>query len=323
MVDLDGDEASKPAQKTATPALAAPRSPLASMKARLNDLLGRYTEDHPEVKRLRRQIQEEEAKAGKDTAPASVQAASADGSAAPAPVRKAPVASAPARIGNPVLESQLRTIETEIGKHKEEQQRLTKMVGNYQAKLEAIPVREQQITDLVRDYEISKAHYKGLLEKQLSAQTATELEIRQKGERFTVLDAAQPASRPSKPNRPLLNAGGAIAGLVLGFALVLASEFVSMSITGPEQVVAVTGLPVLEVIPMITTTTGPVESTPLSLYCSRFGNGRFAVCLRGRALPLPRPVPLKRDFGWFQNADMQNARCQVCVFGTHWLRRNV
>jgi capsular polysaccharide biosynthesis protein len=144
-------------------------------------------------------------------------------------------------------------LDAEIAKHKGEVQRLSKLISAYQAKLEAIPVHEQQITELVRDYEISKAHYSQLLNNQLSAETATQLEIRQKSEKFTVLDAAQVPEKPSSPNRQLIDAAGSLAGLALGLLFALATEFLGMSITGPEQITVATGLPVLEVIPVIQT----------------------------------------------------------------------
>jgi capsular polysaccharide biosynthesis protein len=152
-----------------------------------------------------------------------------------------------------VLQTQLTALNSEIAKHKEQVQSLSKQVAAYQAKLEAIPVREQEITGLVRDYEISKAHYGQLLNNELSAATATQLEVRQKGEKFSILDPAQPAQTPSRPNRPLLYAGGSVGGLVLGLLLALATEFVGMSITSAEHVTAISGLPVLEVIPTIET----------------------------------------------------------------------
>jgi uncharacterized protein involved in exopolysaccharide biosynthesis len=152
-----------------------------------------------------------------------------------------------------VLQSQLKAAEEEILKHKQEQTRLNKAISGYTSKLQAIPVREQEISDLVRDYEVSKAHYSQLLNSQLSAETATQLEVRQKGEKFKVLDPAQPAQRPSSPNRPLINAGGALGGLGLGLLFALLTEFLGMSITAPEQITAATGLAVLEVIPVIMT----------------------------------------------------------------------
>jgi polysaccharide biosynthesis transport protein len=154
---------------------------------------------------------------------------------------------------NPILQSQLKNLDADIAKYKQEQERLNNQIATYRAKLEAIPVREQQITELSRDYQISKAHYSQLLGNQFSAETATQLEIRQKGEKFTILDPAQPAERPSSPNRRMINAAGSMAGLGLGLLLALITEFVGMSITTAEQITESTGIPVLEVIPIIQT----------------------------------------------------------------------
>jgi len=254
VIDVD-ERDGKPQQQSIDAPQAAPKqSTLASLKARLASLQGRYSDLHPEIQRLKRQIADEEAKEGKEVASVSAPPAAAPATTSPAastqPARKMPV---PAKYVNPVLESQLRSMDAEIKKHKDEQQRLSRMVANYTAKVEAIPVREQQIADLARDYEISKAHYSQLLEKQLSAQTATQLEIRQKGEKFSILDPAQPAERPSRPNRLLINLAGSVVGLGLGLLLALVTEFLGISITSPDQITAATGIQVLEVIPIIST----------------------------------------------------------------------
>jgi tyrosine-protein kinase Etk/Wzc len=165
--------------------------------------------------------------------------------AAPAP---------PPKHFNPVLQSQLRATEDEIAKHKSEQQRLSKLVSTYRGMLDAIPVREQEVSQLVRNYEISKAHYAQLLEKELAAKTATELELRQKGENFLTLDRALPAERPSRPNRVLIDVCGSLASLIIGLLLATGKEFVSLSIIVPKDIAAVAGdLAVLGVIPIIRT----------------------------------------------------------------------
>ena len=225
-----------------------------SLRARLTELRKRFTDEHPEVRKLKRQIAGEEAKqAVVKVEPAEVAAPAALGEPRPdaPPARRAPIR--PPSYTNPVLQTQLRAVEAEIPKHQAELQRLNKAIAAYQAKLEAIPVREQEITALVRDYEISKAHYSQLLDKGLSAETATQLEIRQKGEKFSVLDSAQPAGRPSKPNRGLINAAGSLVGLGLGFLLAVVTDFRGVSITAPQQITEAFGLPVLEVIPVIQT----------------------------------------------------------------------
>jgi polysaccharide chain length determinant protein (PEP-CTERM system associated) len=213
-----------------------------------------YTEIHPDVRRLKQEI-EQETKNAKEPESASTPAAAPEAAQISAPSPPAPARQpvAPPKYVNPILQTQLNAAESEIAKHKEQVQILSKQVAAYQAKLEKIPVNEQEITGLVRDYEISKAHYGQLLNNELSAATATQLEVRQKGEKFSILDPAQPAQKPTKPNRLLLNLGGSLGGLALGLFLALATEFVGMSITSAEHMVAVSGLPVLEVIPSIET----------------------------------------------------------------------
>ncbi len=241
-----------PEAKTST----TPKSQLASDKAKLAALLSHYTDKHPEVRKLKKQIEIEEAKeAAEAKANAAAVAEAPRLPSSEAPKKKAPKSQAPLNVSynNPVLQAQLRAIDAEIVKHKEEQERLAKLVAKYQAKLEAIPLREQEIADLVRDYEISKSHYSQLLDKQLSAETATQLEIRQKGEKFTILDPGQVPEQPSRPNRRVINTVGSLAGFVLGLALALMTELLGMSITEPEQITGATGLQVLEVIPVIRT----------------------------------------------------------------------
>jgi polysaccharide chain length determinant protein (PEP-CTERM system associated) len=221
---------------------------LAVAKARLTALLSRYSEKHPDVVKLQRQIQEEEAKQAKEALSAR---ASESTTAVTAPVKRVP--RPPVDHFNPVLQSQLRGLDTEINKHKEERQRLTKLVATYRAKLDAIPINEQRVTELERDYEISKSHYSQLLEKQLSAKTATQLEIRQKGEKFEPLDVAQPAERPSRPNRLLINLAGNIAGLVIGFLLAIGKDFVTPSIITSQDMSQAANLPILGEIPVIQT----------------------------------------------------------------------
>ena len=262
VVDLDDTQPKAPkAADTSGPAPArqAPAiTQLSRDKTRLADLLTRYTPDHPDVKKLQKQIEQEEAKEAELAAAKAAAApvvAAADTTPKPAP----PVPAAAPRIAppvahvNPVVQSQITALDAEIVKHKQASDSLEKSIKEYQAKLSQIPVREQEMTQLVRDHEISKAHYSQLLNEQLSAETATQLEIRQKGEKFEVLDPGQVAERPSKPNRALINSAGALGGLILGILLAVASEFLGTSITSAADLSAAVAIPVLEVIPLIVT----------------------------------------------------------------------
>lgn len=252
VVEMDEPETAVPKAAADTKAPAPRLSRLATLRAQLAAVEGHYTEQHPAIRKLRGEIATEEAREAQ-TKPAEVKAETQETAPVqPAEVRP-PSPRRRASYSNPVLESQIKTIDEEIAKHKQEQARLLKLIAGYQRKLENIPVNEQVIATLVRDYDISKAHYQQLLNNQLSAETATQLEVRQKGEKFKILDAAQPAERPSRPDRKLLNAGGSLAGLALGLLLALVTEFLGVSITSPEQIAEATNIPVLEVIPVIET----------------------------------------------------------------------
>jgi len=222
------------------------QSAVSSLEAKLSQLRARYSENYPDVQRVKKELEEERRK--------DAQSAAADAQFSPAKSRAEKKHPRAVNHFNPILQSQLEAVDAEIAKHKAEQSRLSRLAASYQGKLQAIPVREQEINELVRDYEISKTHYSQLLQNQLSAETATQLEIRQKGEKFSVLDPAQPAEAPSRPNRKLIDAAGSLVGLVLGLLVAVSSEFFGVSVSAPEQLTELGGgLPVLEVIPIIQT----------------------------------------------------------------------
>ena len=209
--------------------------------------LSRYGETHPDVQQLRKQIEEL-----RQIRQRSEQEALDAAAQAPESAEREP-ATTPVNPAFSATQAQLQAIETEIAQKKAEQKRLNDMISTYQARVESAPIREQEMLQLVRDYEISKDYYSQLLGKKLSSETSTQLEIRQKGERFTIVDAAQVPEKPSSPNRLLINAMGCLAGLALGLLAAIATEFLGITITSPNQVVAATRLAVLGIIPVLQT----------------------------------------------------------------------
>ena len=130
---------------------------------------------------------------------------------------------------------------------------LTSQIALYQRRLEMTPKREQELALITRDYETTRDMFRQLLAKRGEADIAAELEQRQKGERFRVIDQARLPERPAGPNRLRL----LIVGLVLAFgaagvAVVLAEQ-VDTSYRRAEEVRATAGVPVLSTIPRIVT----------------------------------------------------------------------
>jgi polysaccharide chain length determinant protein (PEP-CTERM system associated) len=119
------------------------------------------------------------------------------------------------------LRRQLTDIKPRLSSMRQEEVNLRRQVSVYQKRIEASPRREQQLTQLTRDYENTKKNYEELLNKRMSAQMSENLEKRQKGEKFQILDQANFPEKPFLPNRPKIMAMGFVGGLVAGIGLAL------------------------------------------------------------------------------------------------------
>src|SRR5262249_52976291 len=119
------------------------------------------------------------------------------------------------------LQVQSKVSEEEIQNRAAERTKILAQMNEYQGQLKRLPIREQEMAGLTRDYEISKANYRTLLDKKLSADMATEMERRQKAERFTVLDPALVPDKPVKPKRKVLMVVASLAGFAFGIAVAI------------------------------------------------------------------------------------------------------
>ena len=178
----------------------------------LMDLRRRYTPTHPEVTDAMARLQrvKEELKA----LPADAKSQTAESSSTAV---------------------RLEIIGREMKRLSDQQKEISAQIATYQAKVDAIPTREQQLTDLTRDYEISKEQYRGLLAKKYSADMASDLEKKQKGERFTVLDPASAPGKPIRPKRRMLMIAATLGSLLLSIILVIGKEKLDMSVKAEKQ----------------------------------------------------------------------------------------
>ena len=122
------------------------------------------------------------------------------------------------------LRSQLTLNAQEIENRKAEQRRILNNIETYQTRMGRLPLREQELARITRDYEISKANYRSLVDKKMSAEMASEMERRQKSERFTIGDPARVPDMPVRPNRRLYAAAISVFGLLLGLVWGAANE---------------------------------------------------------------------------------------------------
>jgi len=137
----------------------------------------------------------------------------------------------------------------EITSLKERLLRLKEEVRQYEGRVEKAPTREQELMILVRDYNNLKENYRTLLDKKLNARLAENLEKRQKGEQFRILDPANVPSNPEKPNRLQIMLIGLVLGCGLGVGGAVAIESLKPVFRRSDDVEDLLQLRVLASIP--------------------------------------------------------------------------
>jgi len=116
-----------------------------------------------------------------------------------------------------------------------ERQRLVRELAALRSRLASLPVEEQELATLIRDYDVSKSHYAALLDKRFAAEMAADLEHRQKAERFVMIDPPRLPEKAQSPNRPLLAVGLGLLSLVLSPAFALLPEWKRNRLLGPWE----------------------------------------------------------------------------------------
>lgn len=232
---------------------------LAQAKVRLADLERRLTPEHPDVVRAKNLVAELTVKAQEEAARAAAGTAATPVTVNPAEFQRQ------RRLRE--LETELEMLERNINAKQDEENRLLAVVAEYQARVNAAPAREAELTALLRDYDTVSEQYKTLLANSKAAEMAQELERRQGGEQFRLVEPARIPARPASPRRPLILAGGVIAGLALGLGLVALLEFRDRSLRTKEDAAAVLNLPVLATVPTIPTRRERRRAALLSSVC--------------------------------------------------------
>jgi len=132
---------------------------------------------------------------------------------------------------------------------REEEKELKQQITLYQRRIEDTPRREQELTLLTRDYELLKTNYQSLMDKKIQSQMAENLERKQQGEQFKILDPARLPEKPIKPDRNKILLIGCVIGLAAGLGLVWFRESMDRSFHTVSDIEGYLEIPVLATIP--------------------------------------------------------------------------
>ncbi len=164
------------------------------------------------------------------------------------------------------LNTQRKDLLTELSSLKERQGRLLQLIKETERRVEQIPAREQELMILVRDYENMKKNYQALLDKRLNAHVAENLEKRQQGEQFRVLDPANLPQKPEKPNRLMIMLLGLVGGCGLGVGLAVGLDHLNPTFRRREEVELLPGIHVLATVPQFFTMSPQISTTPKTVH---------------------------------------------------------
>ena len=208
----------------------------------LAQLRQRLREDHPDIKRMQRTIEDLQAKLDRESLERPI-----------SPGARTGPRTDPRALRVAELEKELNQVNLTLQGRDLELKRLNAQLGQFQNRVLASPALENQRLQIERNYETYRHQYDDLLSKANSAEMSAGVEQRQIGEQFRILDAARVPERPFSPNRPQLVSLGFVGGLVFGVAIIVLLEFRDSAFHTVDDVVSTLALPVVAAIPVIRT----------------------------------------------------------------------
>jgi polysaccharide biosynthesis transport protein len=222
------------------------QSGLNRLKTQRAALLGILTPQHPDVKRIDREIAETKAllvqlQSTKTLASGSKPSSSSSGSTA-------------TDITVAQLNSQLKENQLEASNDAAQVKQLQQQISEYQHRLNLTPVREEQLTDLRREYDLSKKNYDDLYAKKTQSALATDLQKNQQGQQFRLIEPPNLPTKPFTPNRLKIAFGGIVVGIAFGIGLAFFVEIRDASLHSEKQLRERFDLPVVVAFPLLIST---------------------------------------------------------------------
>lgn len=257
-------------------AAGAPSSELAAKRAELAQLRAVYTETHPGIVVLKREIaalqngagdsgmrkrQEDLARANNDlkklTASADAPAEAIAAKTREISALENALAEAVARLNTSgdvaatQLQSRYALSLSRLTAMSTQRETLRQNIKDMEANIARTPSVALQLSALMRDYDAVHDQYRDITEKENAAELSESVETSRKGEKFSILDAAVRPEHPSSPNRVKLSILALFASLAAGVGAVVAAEFLAGTVRGSAHLAKLLDTHPIAVIPYI------------------------------------------------------------------------
>lgn len=186
-----------------------------SLEQKLDELLLKYTERHPDVGILKQTIadfkKQREAELAQYQASMAASAASNAGGFGPAGVDANPVYQQ-LKVALAQEEANVASLRARLAEYEKRRREIQDQVST-------VPQVEAELAALNRDYEINRKKYDELVARRESARLSQQAEQTNQDIRFRIIDPPRVPLDPTGPNRPLLTSGVLVGALGGGGAL--------------------------------------------------------------------------------------------------------
>ncbi len=194
---------------------------LDQLQAELKSLQGRYTEQHPRIKSLKKKIANfDQTTTGNQSAGETLD-----------------------------IQNQMNEIGVNIARMKNEREEIKELIKQYEQWVAAAPVREAEWSALTREYGELKRRYDFLVAQNLQADSALNLERKQKGSQFRIVDSARMPEKPVKPDFLKIMGMALLAGCGLFAVLIFGLELLDTSFRDPAKLEETFNLEVICSVP--------------------------------------------------------------------------
>jgi polysaccharide biosynthesis transport protein len=262
-----------------------PEDRLRALRSQLASLNGLYSDSHPDVRRVKREIASLQTESGLqgeaddrelmldslrgelaslrkrysdehpdvlklrrtyDALQAAIKAGPVEGKVGGGALRAARKPDNPTWIS---LQTQIATTQSQLESLVVERKEMAARLDQLSSRLAQSPEVEREYLELVRDMESSRGRFRELRDKQMQAQVAEQLERTRKAERFTLIEPPIFPEKPYRPNRQLIVMMAALLALAGALAAAALAHALDGQVHGAKDVVRLMQVPVLAVLP--------------------------------------------------------------------------
>ncbi len=193
---------------------------LAELRKQRDAMRATYTDDHPKLVRIKKQIAELRRSEKTDDAP-------------------------------PVGSAKYEMLQVELKSVRELEAKTEQGIEENKQMLREMPSVKSELAELERKKENESIIYNQLVSRYGQSEVSKQMEIEDKSMTFRIIDAAILPEFPVSPNRVMIIVGGMFAGLAAGAGLLVLMDMLKKSVKSLDEVRTLS-IPIFGIIPSIT-----------------------------------------------------------------------